>query len=748
MLPSNPVEPEVTEPILPQFGDDQPKQNPWEQDRLGFAVFCRRVAETLIRLRAPGGYVVGLNGRWGSGKSTALNFIKSYISKHNEETVNDIDKIIVVDFRPWMVSGHQDVIATFFKVLAESLGDPAPWYKRLWRWLCRLFKSSADPLIDAVAKVGATLDPSGGTATIAISRGLKGLVSASISRFLVEPSLQKTYEKLHDQLTKDGRKFVVTIDDLDRLQDNELVSILQMVKTVGKLPNIIYVLAYDQQIVGSALARNVRPTSAPTFIEKIVQQELELPHPNRASLLAMLDQEISFIAKQIPENERWSTIVMDGIYHWVRRPRDIVRLANALIFVWSSLENEIDPADVIAMEGLRIFEPAAFFWIREHRDFFFNEGRFTWAQDEVFLEAVALLKREIPDARHRTAMSLLGTLFPQRLKAFKGSDAFGSGESYADQVTRRGISTPQGYDAYFSLQVSGDRISNASMRAFIAAIDNEHVIEAVIQDYLRKRTSNGELIGNFIEELQMRFRSRSRPNSTGALLKVLVRNGESILSRNENFGVFLLSAASRFGFLIDDILDGWSIEEAGEHLLQAFEQESAPPSVLADIYVDRGRELDIFERKGRTSNGPRISPETFARLGEIVRARIVEAANDGSLTDAPYYYDIVRAWSHLSGPAAPRVWVENHMQTSAQFLIKLGRGLVSHTIGERPRSYSMRERPNTEIYDLNRMRVAALEHLGQPDLSDNDRALLTELATGAERFLAVAPEPPFPTGDD
>ena len=94
----------MTETILPQLGDDQPKQNPWEQDRLGFAAFCGRVAETLIRLRAPGGYVVGLNGKWGSGKSTALNFIKSYIAKHNEETVNNIDKIIVVDFRPWMIS--------------------------------------------------------------------------------------------------------------------------------------------------------------------------------------------------------------------------------------------------------------------------------------------------------------------------------------------------------------------------------------------------------------------------------------------------------------------------------------------------------------------------------------------------------------------------------------------------------------------------------------------------------------------
>lgn len=185
---------------LPKLGDDQPKNNPWQEDRLGYAPFCRRVAQTLIRLRAPSGYVIGLNGRWGSGKSTALNFIKSYIEKHNQESEDDGDRITIVDFRPWIVSGHQDVIAAFFKVLSESLGDPTPRHIRFIRWICRWFISSADPLIDNVAKMGALIDPSGGMATTAVSRTLKSAVSTLISRFLAEPSLQKIYDNLRAQL--------------------------------------------------------------------------------------------------------------------------------------------------------------------------------------------------------------------------------------------------------------------------------------------------------------------------------------------------------------------------------------------------------------------------------------------------------------------------------------------------------------------------------------------------------------------
>lgn len=59
------------------FLDDAPKVDPANDDRLGFAPFADRLAAALFELRAPNGYVVGLEGPWGSGKSTVLNFTKA-----------------------------------------------------------------------------------------------------------------------------------------------------------------------------------------------------------------------------------------------------------------------------------------------------------------------------------------------------------------------------------------------------------------------------------------------------------------------------------------------------------------------------------------------------------------------------------------------------------------------------------------------------------------------------------------------
>jgi predicted KAP-like P-loop ATPase len=80
------------------LGDDLPKRNPWQDDRLGYAAFAKQIATVIIKMSAPNGYVIGVHGQWGSGKSTALNFILEYLKKHNAE--HEDDQVIHIDFRP------------------------------------------------------------------------------------------------------------------------------------------------------------------------------------------------------------------------------------------------------------------------------------------------------------------------------------------------------------------------------------------------------------------------------------------------------------------------------------------------------------------------------------------------------------------------------------------------------------------------------------------------------------------------
>ncbi|PWE46675.1 P-loop NTPase fold protein [Pseudomonas prosekii] len=103
------------------FGDDLPKENPWRHDRLGYFEFSKRLSKIILGTKPLNGYVIGLHGAWGSGKSTALNFINAFLEKHNQETETKSEKIIIIKFQPWIISGHQDLIAEFFKLFSEHV---------------------------------------------------------------------------------------------------------------------------------------------------------------------------------------------------------------------------------------------------------------------------------------------------------------------------------------------------------------------------------------------------------------------------------------------------------------------------------------------------------------------------------------------------------------------------------------------------------------------------------------------------
>ena len=280
-----------------------------------------------------------------------------------------------------------------------------------------------------------------------------------IDRFLAEPSLQAAYEDLNAKLRKGVRRFLVTVDDLDRLQQEEIRSIIQMVKTIGRLPNVVYILAYDRAIVWNALD-GTAIRAGPHFAEKIVQQELELPQPSKHSLLAIFDEELSFLPPPPEASLRWHYMLQDGVHRWVRYPRDVLRLANAVKFSWPALIGEIDPQDLLAMEGLRLFDATAFDWIRSSRDFLFGEGRFLMSSDEIREAAVKNLQEQLPPETREQVLHLLSVLFPSKSKLFERKYA-SSQEFNSEVVRRRGIGCEAGYDAYFALHPSPDAVPKA-----------------------------------------------------------------------------------------------------------------------------------------------------------------------------------------------------------------------------------------------------------------------------------------------
>ena len=114
------------------MNNDAPLQDT-KEDVLGRAQFAEDLAKSIINLDASQGFVYGLYGVWGSGKSTIINFMESYLEKHNGSIKKNPkkhnqekpqSKVFIFRFNPWMCSGSEKITQIFFQQLQIRLKMP------------------------------------------------------------------------------------------------------------------------------------------------------------------------------------------------------------------------------------------------------------------------------------------------------------------------------------------------------------------------------------------------------------------------------------------------------------------------------------------------------------------------------------------------------------------------------------------------------------------------------------------------
>lgn len=92
---------------------DEPLKSPY-QDKLAFAPFAKKIATIIKNMQVKENIVFAVYGKWGSGKTTFLNFLAHHLKED--------DSIIIVKFNPWWFSGKEDLIRQFLYNLKITLG--------------------------------------------------------------------------------------------------------------------------------------------------------------------------------------------------------------------------------------------------------------------------------------------------------------------------------------------------------------------------------------------------------------------------------------------------------------------------------------------------------------------------------------------------------------------------------------------------------------------------------------------------
>ena len=315
-----------------------------EEDALERGQFVQQIYASLVSDQFATELVVAVTGEWGSGKSTILDQLSKFAKGNGVQ---------VFKFVPWMVLNEDALVRSFLEGLASKTAvNKKDWrrhFRKLAKYLIRFTNNSA-PFMKNV-----------------------------FDDFL-DQTLDEVYENFKETFKKSQAPILVLVDELDRLTDQEIKTVFRMIKAIGDLPNVSYLLAFDKKRISDALSISDSETSGVSYLEKIVQLEFTLPYlaPNRACLFleGQLKQASNGTIDDILHRDRirFDTFLSYAVPQLISTPRDMKRLAYIWNARWNSLKDEADWLDLLGFCLLELKVPQAVNFIRDDPGAFASNG--------------------------------------------------------------------------------------------------------------------------------------------------------------------------------------------------------------------------------------------------------------------------------------------------------------------------------------------------------------------------------------
>ncbi|MBA8904180.1 P-loop NTPase fold protein [Phyllobacterium sp. P30BS-XVII] len=469
---------------------DQPLTSAAE-DRLGRSTFAKRMAAGIIGVPASNGFVVGIEGEWGSGKSSLIamiieairhaemikltenggilsdvvdeawdvekmdfladkvrkipelsfhlegmglsgrhsntRFLDDMIAKAAEPAlVNDLTRYIrlreqaqdypdtlIVRFSPWLIPEKADLSAVLIRDLSYVIS------KRFPGPLASAFKKYAERVAELATVIGGAADALG-------SGGLGATVAGFVKWFTKtsSPNLDNLKASLAYELgLLRENKILVIIDDLDRLTPSEATQMVGLVKNLGELPNVIYLLSYDHEQLSKQISRTLR-TDGAKYLEKIIQLRRPLPVAKRSRLSDLLMADIGNIPDLFEEEgyqSSYPSLWLSVISHYLKNPRSVTRVSNSFRFSYASLKEDTDPTDLFVVELIQILDQPLYDWIRQQITLLafgktYTEGGMEYAGD--VQERWGNLKAKLPGIWTSQRQAVITYLFPHLQQHF------------------------------------------------------------------------------------------------------------------------------------------------------------------------------------------------------------------------------------------------------------------------------------------------------------------------------------------
>ncbi len=222
----------------------------------------------------------------------------------------------------------------------------------------------------ALSKAGSAIEVAGDASGFG-SVKLSGKAVKAVGELAGKKPIQlsEMKDKLAKSLRELGHRFIITIDDVDRLEPAEVIEILRLVRSVVDLPNVIYLLCYESGILAHSIETAAGVESGQSYLEKIVQLTVMVPKPETLQLRQWFTDDLHLIASTKDEDElsRLKAVIDYEGGQQLRTPRSVIRALDAVRFFWPPLrEAKADLADLVWLQLIKDGNPALYRWIEQY----------------------------------------------------------------------------------------------------------------------------------------------------------------------------------------------------------------------------------------------------------------------------------------------------------------------------------------------------------------------------------------------
>lgn len=253
-----------------------------------------------------------------------------------------IPELIIIDFNPWHYQKQEDIIINFFKTLSKNLTIAG--------------LNEDNELLNNLMQYSSLLT---------------GINIPKIETSKI--SITEIKNNIYKELKNSKTKFLIIIDDLDRIQSGDALTVFKAVKLLADFPNIIYLLSYDDE----RLKKNWQfQNQGDNYIQKIVQLEKKLPTISKPKLKEIfINRIINVIEKEDAINKDRLIAVFDfAIFKLIKNIRDINRFENSFKLTFIAHENitEINILDFILISIIEELDKDAYLLIQENKEIIFD----------------------------------------------------------------------------------------------------------------------------------------------------------------------------------------------------------------------------------------------------------------------------------------------------------------------------------------------------------------------------------------